>query len=483
MVACWTGAGTGVLFNSYIFWCFFAVVIGLYRVLSWRGQNRMLLAASLVFYGFWDWRFLFLLVFSALVDYALGLRIAAATDPRRKQACVALSVGVGLGLLGVFKYYDFFAANLGRLLHVLGFSAGPPLLGLILPVGISFYTFQSMSYAIDIYRGTLRPTRNVLDYLLYVSFFPQLVAGPIERASSLLPQVLQPRRRAPEDFTLGLYYVLLGLFCKVVVADNMAPVANTVFGLDPAELSGGDCLVGVYAFAFQIYGDFAGYSLMALGLARWMGFRLTVNFRSPYFAVSPSDFWSRWHVSLSSWLRDYLYIPLGGNRRGVGRTYRNLMLTMLLGGLWHGANWTFVAWGAYHGALLIVYRLLGDRAGAHASGRLPGWRPALQALLMFHLVCMSWLLFRADNLRQAGAMLLKIVTDLKPTPLAVYGLGNLAFFAGPLLALELWLGVTGDPLRVIKVAWYWRAGLYAYAVLMLLLFAPLAHHEFIYFQF
>ena len=297
-----------MLFSSYIFWVFFAVVYLLYRVLPHRGQNRMLLVASYFFYGCWDWRFLFLLFGTTVVDYFVGLGIGRADMPRRRKGILLISLCANLGLLGVFKYYGFFAHEMMGLLARLGIPASLPMLRVVLPVGISFYTFQEMSYTIDVYRGQTRPVRNFLDFALYVSFFPQLVAGPIERSFHLIPQILTPRKVDEGAFAAGLYLVLTGLFRKVVIADNMASIANAVFGTDPAKLTGVECLIGIYAFALQIYGDFSGYSAIAQGIARWMGFELMTNFRMPYLSTSPSDFWRRWHISLSSWLRDYLYI-------------------------------------------------------------------------------------------------------------------------------------------------------------------------------
>ena len=334
-----------MLFNSFIFWAFFAVVLLVYRRLKHRGQNRLLLVASYVFYGYWDWRFLSLILLSTVVDYYVAIGIESSSDARRRKRLLCGSMLTNLGLLGVFKYFGFFAEEAVRVLNAVGMPASLPSLQVVLPVGISFYTFQTMSYTIDVYRGQTRAARNVLDFALFVCFFPQLVAGPVERSHRLMPQILNPRKETPGQFSEGLYHILFGLFKKVVIADNMARLVNTVFAVPVSQLTGAECLVGVYAFAFQIYGDFSGYSSMAQGLARWMGFNLMSNFRMPYLAVSPSDFWRRWHISLSQWLRDYLYVGLGGNRLGKLMTYRNLLLTMVLGGLWHGAGWTFLVWG------------------------------------------------------------------------------------------------------------------------------------------
>src|SRR5690606_26510885 len=327
--------------------------------------------------------------------------IERSPDRARKRAWLAAALTLNLGILGFFKYFDFFVESLSSVLVAAGLPGLEPVLNVVLPVGISFYTFQTMSYTIDVYRGHLRPTRDLLDFAVFVSFFPQLVARPIERAARFLPQVISPRERTAADLHEGAYLVLSGLFRKVVIADNLAAIANAVFSADPATLTGPEVIVGVYAFAFQIYGDFSGYTDIARGVARWSSYDLKVNFRMPYLSVSPSDFWRRWHVSLSSWLRDYLYIPLCGNRHGTANTYRNLMLTMLLGGLWHGAAWTFVAWGAFHGLILVLYRAL---AGKEREGRRPLLARLPAMVLMFQLVAVSWLLFRAESIGQAFQM-------------------------------------------------------------------------------
>jgi D-alanyl-lipoteichoic acid acyltransferase DltB (MBOAT superfamily) len=324
-----------MLFHSFQFWAFMTVVGVVYWRLPHRGQNVFLLAASYFFYATWDWRFLSLILTSTTLDFFVARAIAGSSVDRVRRRYLLLSLCVNLGILGVFKYYGFFSTELTRMLAAVGIPASIPLVHLILPVGISFYTFQALSYTIDVYRGQMQPTNRFVDFALYISFFPQLVAGPIERSSHLLPQVMHPRTITRGDFSDGVHLVLLGLFKKVVIADNMAPIVNSIFSRDVAQLSGAECLMGVYAFAFQIYGDFSGYSSIAKGVAKWLGFDLMTNFSAPYLATSPQDFWRRWHISLSTWLRDYLYIPLGGNRGGRLFTYRNLLLTMLLGGLWH----------------------------------------------------------------------------------------------------------------------------------------------------
>lgn len=468
-------------FNSYIFWVFFAVVLGLLRLLPHRAQNAMLVVASYVFYGAWDWRFLGLILLSTVVDYFIGLRVAAAPTKAVAKRWVATSMTVNLSILGFFKYFDFFIENAAAGLSAMGLDFAVPSLGIVLPVGISFYTFQTMSYTVDIYRGETRATRNFVDFALFVAYFPQLVAGPIERSSRLLPQLASPRRVDGDDFVQGLYLIVSGLFMKIVVADNMASIVDAIYGTPTDELSGMAYLVATWCFAIQIYGDFYGYSAIARGVSRWMGVSLMVNFRMPYLATNPSDFWQRWHISLSSWLRDYLYIPLGGNRGGKLLTYRNLMLTMVLGGLWHGAGWTFLIWGTLHGLMLCFYRRFcpSVRLG-YGKGVLVR---AASAFFFFQLVCVCWLFFRADDLGQAVAIITDICTDFRFTPLAGYALSAIAFFYGPFFVLDLYLEKKGDLTAFTRVRWGWRAAAYAYAFLMIICYAPFITSEFIYFQF
>jgi D-alanyl-lipoteichoic acid acyltransferase DltB (MBOAT superfamily) len=389
-----------MLFNSLEFIVFFAVVFALYWRLPHRGQNLFLLAASLFFYGSWNARLLLLLVGSATVDFVCALAIENARTPRAKRAFMVLSVTTSLSILGFFKYANFFLDSLVELLATLGVQANRPALDVVLPVGISFYTFQAMSYAVDVYRGELRACRNYLDYLLYISFFPQLVAGPIERATRLLPQVVLPRPRLNLGAVLeGTKLIVVGFAQKVAIADVLATHVDRAFA-DPRTQGGTTLLFGLYAFALQIYCDFAGYSNIARGTAELLGFRLMRNFDQPYLATNITDFWRRWHISLSTWLRDYLYIPLGGNRRGARRTYVNLFVTMLLGGLWHGANWTFVVWGGLHGTYLALHKALFDPTRKRGVvWRLGG------ALVTFHLVCLAWVFFRAESFGDAWAYL------------------------------------------------------------------------------
>ncbi|MCU7931863.1 MAG: MBOAT family protein [Candidatus Thiodiazotropha sp. (ex Codakia rugifera)] len=470
-----------MLFNSFIFWAFFAVVIILYWRLNHRGQNFLLLIASYVFYGYWDWRFLGLIAFSTIVDFIVAQELEKRSSQTIRRRWLLLSLCSNLGLLGFFKYFGFFAAEFAILLESLGFHASMPTLNIILPVGISFYTFQTLAYTIDVYRRQTKPTKNLLDFSVYVSFFPQLVAGPIERSKDLLPQIVNTRTFTKGAFSEGLYHVLIGMFKKVVIADNMAPIANQVFATPVSDLNGTEILIGIYAFAFQIYGDFSGYSSIAQGIAKWLGINLSWNFRMPYFSRTPSEFWQRWHITLSSWLRDYLYIPLGGSRHGVFNTFRNLVLTMFLGGLWHGANWTFAVWGLAHGIILVVYHALEP---VTKKVLLPGIvGKVVAAVIFFHLVCITWLLFRAENLGQAVAMFGQLFHSFTMTDFSLYSLGMLIFFALPILVLELIIERSGDMLYVLSRHWLIQGLIYSYFIFMLIIFPPLTPQVFIYFQF
>jgi alginate O-acetyltransferase complex protein AlgI len=485
-----------MLFNSYIFWAFFVIVFTLYRLLrEHRWQNYMLLAASYVFYAYWDWRFLFVMLFSTVVDYYAAIYIGRSESQRARKAILITSITIQLALLGLFKYYGFFSHELAGLFSFLGIPVFFPALEFLLPVGISFYTFQTMSYTIDVYRGNFKPEKSFVNFTLFVSFFPHLVAGPLVRAAKLLPQISNPRVRRPDDFREGLYYILLGLFKKVFVGDNLSVIANSIFHTAPAHLSGLECLAGIYAFAFQIYGDFSGYSSIAQGVAKWLNIDLSLNFRMPYLSVSPPDFWSRWHISLSTWFRDYVYVPLarrGGKRPTKLHLYLTTIIVMLLSGLWHGAAWTFIAWGLFHGLLLCGYRLFTDARSwvfkrtrkasatppkATLAGRL------FRIILMFHLICLGWLLFRAESMSQVWAMLHQIATDFRATPFAVSSLAMIAFYAGPLMAYELWLESKQELLELTRVNWVLRGCAYSYCVIMLWLFPPPVSNVFIYFQF
>lgn len=388
-----------MVFNSIVFLIFLAVVLAACYRLQHRAQNILLVAASYVFYGWWDWRFLGLLLFSTFFDYWCALRLDSLENPRLRKWFIAFSMTMNLGVIGVFKYFNFFAESFAGVLATFGMKADYPTLHVILPVGISFYTFLSMSYTIDVYRGHLKATRNPLDFMLYVSFFPHLVAGPIVRAQDLLPQCQRPRVIVREQVLDGIWLCLIGYLKKVVIADRLAPFVDWGFATGNPPFTDATSWLVLYAFAFQIYGDFSGYSDIARGLAKLMGFELVHNFKAPYLTSNPASFWRHWHISLSVWLRDYLYIPLGGNRGGAFETVRNLMTTMLLGGLWHGAGFAFLAWGLFHGLLLVLHRgwlsLVGGSGGTSRAG---GWLLALQVVVFFHITCIGWLLFRSGSL-------------------------------------------------------------------------------------
>ncbi len=385
-----------MLFNSWSFILFFVIVAAVYHASRWRMQNVLLLLASYAFYSFWDWRFTALLAGSTLVDYFVALRIQATENPRTRKQLMAVSVCVNLGALGFFKYFDFFVESAVAALDTLGVGANAPLLNVVLPVGISFYTFQTLAYTIDVYRKAQEPERDFITYALYVSYFPQLVAGPIERAGNLLPQLKSPRTVTQDDWNTGAQLVLWGFVKKVAVADSLARFVDQGFS-DPQAQSTPFLWLAMYCFAIQIYCDFSGYTDIARGISRMFGIRLMENFRQPYWSANITEFWRRWHISLSTWLRDYVYIPLGGNRHGERTRYRNLMITMLVGGLWHGAAWTFVLWGALHGLLLTAHRrLTGNRPINEASH---GSRVImlLKIVFTFHVVAIIWVPFRADS--------------------------------------------------------------------------------------
>ena len=470
-------------FNSFAFWIFFLFVAVGYRLLRGRhcGRNVLLLLSSWFFYACWDWRFLSLILVTTVVDFLVAQRIHQSEDPGKRRRWLGLSIAVDLGILGFFKYFNFFVEELGMLFSAVGWGEWRTGLEIVLPVGISFYTFQAMSYTIDVYRRQTRPATRFLDFALYIAFFPQLVAGPIERSSRLLPQVEKPRPRLDEArFRMGFHLVLSGLFLKVVVADNMAWLADYAFSRAPDELVATEVMVGVVAFAFQVYGDFAGYSAIAIGVAKWLGFDLMENFRRPYFALDPRDFWSRWHISLSTWLRDYLYIPLGGNRLGAGRTSMNLMVTMLLGGLWHGAAWTFVIWGGIHGSWLVIHRAL---AKSKSVGRGGFVQMAARMMVTFLVVCLTWLFFRAETLSQAVGMLKALGGPWEVGNYVVTGLSLMAFFLAPWMLFEGWLEREGDSTALLHQPWWKRTLVYLYLVLMVWFFPAPQAAEFIYFQF
>ena len=473
-----------MVFNSLHFVWFFLAVYVLYRLLPHRGQNWLLLVASYYFYAAWDWRFLSLLAASTLVDFTAARLIERSEAPRRRKLLLSVSLGFNLTLLGFFKYFNFFSDSLRVLLAGIGWQMDFVTLRVLLPVGISFYTFMTMSYVIDVYRREIPATKKLVDFAVFVAFFPHLVAGPILRAARLLPQIEWPRTTSAAQVRDGLWLIAWGYFLKVFVADNLAPLTNAVF--EPGVRHGGlDVWLGVYAFAFQIYGDFAGYSNIARGTSKLMGIELIENFRFPYLVRSPQAFWRHWHISLSTWLRDYLYIPLGGNRHGEARTHRNLFITMVLGGLWHGAAWTFVLWGIYQGLLLVGYRTAERSAtfkvwtqGPGTIARLTSW------IVMFHLTCYGWLIFRARSLEQIGSMTAAMFTDLNPATVSVRALlVPLLLYVTPLILVHALEAYADDVLVVPKLPVAVRYSVYAATFYLTMLFGNFGGAEFIYFQF
>jgi alginate O-acetyltransferase complex protein AlgI len=468
-----------MLFVEPRFFLFFALVFAAYWSLPRNGQRKfLLLVASYVFYGAWDARFTLLLGFSTVFDYLTGLAMERSDNDRRRRLLIAFSVSVNLGLLSIFKYFNFFADSFVTLLNGLGIAANPVTVHIILPVGISFYTFQSLSYTIDIYRGHMKARRSLLDYATFVAFFPQLVAGPIVRAYDFLPQLDSKRRFADVPVRSALILFFFGFVKKACISDNLAPYADAVFA-HADQYGGASIVAAVLLYAVQIYCDFSGYTDMAIAVAKLLGYDLTINFRQPYFARDIADFWRRWHISLSSWLRDYLYISLGGNRGGRFKTYRNLMVTMVLGGLWHGASWNFVIWGTLHGAALVVHKLYTALRPASLVQSLP-YRAAAW-LLTFWWVCLAWIFFRAATLPEAARIARAFVTWTSP------GTEDIATLAAPVilgLALLHWLEarqmISGPLQRLSSPAFYAMAGTVCGLMLALV---PTTYRPFIYFQF
>ena len=483
-----------MLFNSFEFMIFFPLVVIGYFLLPPRFRWAFLLGASYYFYMCWKAEYLVLIVISTLIDYVAGLRMGKTTVRSRRKKYLLLSLVANLGILFTFKYANFFSESLRVALNQFNIFYDMPMFDLLLPVGISFYTFQSMSYTIDVYRGEQQPERHLGKFALYVAFFPQLVAGPIERSLRLLPQFDRVFKFDYERVVSGLRLMLWGFFKKLVIADRLAIYVNEAYN-HPAEYQGLTLLLATYFFAIQIYCDFSGYSDIAIGAARVMGYDLMTNFRQPYFSKSISEFWRRWHISLSTWFRDYLYIPLGGNRVGKQRWYFNLFAVFVISGLWHGANWTFVVWGALHGGYLIFAIVTADwrQKLAHWSGlaKRPALHNLLRTLITFHLVLFAWIFFRANSLSEAFMIIGNMAAldfsleSLKSLNIAL-GWGELLVAIGSILFLELahllqsrgkvhsW--ITARPAAL-------RWSVYYLLLLAIAFFGVFNHSEFIYFQF
>lgn len=494
-----------MVFNSYTFIAFIGVILLLHNApLPWKVKKLNLLLASYLFYAVWNPPFVLLLWLSTIVDYLVALALGREENQYKRKGLLVLSLVVNLGMLAFFKYGGFLMDNFVALLSLAGITYQPPQADIILPVGISFYTFQTLSYTLDVYRRQFAPEKSLLDFSLFVTFFPQLVAGPIVRPGELIPQFKEPHRATQTQFIRGLFLLTLGLFMKVGIADGMlSETADSVFGV-PFPLHPLDAWAGVLAFSGQIFCDFAGYSTCAIGVALCLGFVLPDNFRYPYAAVGFSDFWRRWHITLSTWLRDYLYIPLGGNRLGHARTYLNLMITMLLGGLWHGANWTFVVWGALHGIFLGLERLFRNRLA-----RLPrvpvttttgpfmtqaSFFPAISpgrsvsrfglALLTFLLVTITWVFFRAPDFGSAMRLLLSMFGAI---PVQVKLLATIDLYKVLVVTVTLlschWLMRDRSVVAVAEKTPWWILGLGWTAMLLVLVLTQKSTGSFIYFQF
>lgn len=478
-----------MLFNSVAFAVFFPIIFVLYWFVTNKNlklQNVMLVVASYYFYCCWDWRFGFLLAFSTLLDFYSGLAISNSPTRARKKMWLVISVGINLGFLCFFKYYNFFVESFADMLTGFGMQVNYSTLNIILPVGISFYTFHGLSYVFDIYNDKITPTNNLVNYTLFVSFFPLLVAGPIERATHLLPQIEKPRQFKHSTAVDGLRQILWGLFKKIVIADSCAEFANQIFA-NSANHSGSTLLVGALLFTFQIYGDFSGYTDIALGTARLLGFELLKNFSYPYFSRDIAEFWRRWHISLSTWFKDYLYIPLGGSKGGLWMKIRNTFIIFLVSGFWHGSNWTFIVWGGLNAVYFLPLLLTNNNRNnleIVAKGRLlPSMREFSGMAITFGLTVIAWIFFRADSIGHAvdyiGGMLSKSMFS-KPAilPYAVFGLIIL------FMTIE-WLGREGKyAIEHFGTKWKtpMRWAFYMGLIMLLFLFSG-KEQEFIYFQF
>ncbi len=482
-----------MLFNSISFAIFLPIVFFLYWFATQgnlRRQNILLLVSSYFFYACWDYRFLFLLVFSTLLDYYTGIKIHEAKNRGIKKFWLWLSISINLGFLGVFKYYNFFAASFADGLSLLGINANLGTLQVILPVGISFYTFHGLSYVIDLYYNKIKPERNFTDYSVFVSFFPLLVAGPIERATHLLPQILKKREFDYSKAINGLRQILWGLFKKIVIADNCAEFANSIFN-NYTEFSGSTLVLGALFFTFQIYCDFSGYSDIALGTARLFGIDLLRNFAFPYFSRDIAEFWRRWHISLSSWFRDYLYIPLGGSKGGTWMKIKNTFIIFLVSGFWHGANWTFIVWGLLNAIFImpsIIFNTNRNNLDIVARGKyLPTFKEFISIVFTFALTVFAWIFFRANNVEHAFHYISKIFSDSIFTIPAFWEIRKaipIMYITAGFMLIE-WIGREDHyAIERIGIGWYKpiRWAMYYGIVLIIFYFAG-SKQQFIYFQF
>ncbi|WP_042277785.1 MBOAT family O-acyltransferase [Nonlabens tegetincola] len=476
-----------MLFNSLEYLVFLPLVFALFWMFKSQLniQNLILLIASYVFYGWWDYRFLALIAFSTIADYVISHVIERQKPQHIKKCLLIISICINLGLLGFFKYYNFFIESWVDIMAQVGFRSNVGSLNIILPVGISFYTFQTLSYTIDVYRGDLRASRSFVNFATYVSFFPQLVAGPIERATNLLPQFSQIKKFNNDEAIAGLNLIIWGLFQKIVIADSCAIYVDSIFE-NYEKVNSFSLLLGAIYFAFQIYGDFAGYSNIAIGTARLFGFNLMRNFNYPYFSRDIAEFWRRWHISLSTWFRDYLYIPLGGSRSSMITTVRNVFIVFLVSGFWHGANWTFLVWGGIHAILFLPVLLLGfnrkNLDQVSISKLIPSFKELFQMTFTFIVVSIAWVFFRADNVTIAFKYLKRLVLDFS------WGIEflNIDRYNFELLLLVLivvlieWINRTHEHPFMGKWKWF---KIFIVILMLLTLGVYSDHQDFIYFQF
>ncbi len=482
-----------MLFNSIGFALFLPIVFFLYWFVankSLRFQNILLLVSSYFFYACWDYRFLFLLIFSTLLDYYTGLRIFGAQRTSEKKFWFWLSVGINLGFLGIFKYYNFFAESFGEGLSLLGLQANFWTLNVILPVGISFYTFHGLSYVIDIYKNRITPERQFIDYALFVSFFPLLVAGPIERATHLLPQIKQHRCIDYNKMVDGLRQILCGLFKKVVIADNCAVYADLIFN-NSSEYSGSTLILGALFFTFQIYCDFSGYSDIALGTARLFGIELLRNFAFPYFSRDIAEFWRRWHISLSTWFRDYLYIPLGGSKGGTWMKVRNTFIIFLVSGFWHGANWTFIAWGFLNALFIMPSILIGtnrNNLDTVAQGKwIPSIKEFISMIVTFSLTVIAWVFFRSETISHALSYIGEIfsTSTLSIPKFPDMKMAVITLILASLFMCVEWIG-RHQQYAIANLGLKWPRALrwtFYYCIIYTIFFFSGTEQQFIYFQF
>lgn len=479
-----------MLFNTVRFFIFFLIIYGLYLFLDRKRQNILLLLASYVFYCFWDWRFLSLILLSTAFNYILGLKIEEGGTPEKKRKFLVLSVCLNLAMLGFFKYFNFFIGNMEAFLGLFGFNPGPVFFNIVLPLGISFYTFQAMSYPIDIYRGVIKPTRNPLDFALFVAFFPQLVAGPIERARNLLPQFENDRVLTLDRFYKGCWLVFWGLFKKIVIADNIAKFTDVAFGGGIGFYTGGAALIATLLYSIQIYADFSGYSNMARGFAKMMGIDLMVNFRAPFFSHNLYDFWQRWHISLTTWIKEYVYYPIALGKYWGKRLAAPVVVvvTWAIMGFWHGAAWKFIVWGIYHGILLVIY----SRIRPYLKAFIPGGKIATgildvaKMIFVFLLFSVGILFFAMGSTVAVAGVLKGIATDIFTWNWVTLGQTGIVTLIGlliPLLAMEYFQYSTGDEEIIFKCPVIVRGLIYFLILFLIITYGDFGGKEYYYFQF